>query len=78
MCAPFEWTTTDKVIEAQHPRLSTLSFNNRSIMRFIMNEIQVKLLIKNNSFCFFQRAIEQSKTGNFRDYCSAKAPSGLT
>jgi hypothetical protein len=38
---------------------------------------QVKLLITNYSFCIVQRATAQSKTGIFRDYDVAEAPSGF-
>jgi hypothetical protein len=46
-------------------------------MVFKSKSSKVKLLITNNTFCIVQRATAQSKTGFFRHYGVAEAPTGF-
>jgi hypothetical protein len=55
----------------------SLSLCSSFLLIWEVKSSQVKLLITDNAFCIVQRAIAQSKTGIFRDYCVAEAPSGF-
>jgi hypothetical protein len=71
----FEATLLDIRIKPPHILWRCITIGTKEFSEILDEEHKVKLLITNNAFYIVQTATAQSKTGFFRDYGVAEAPS---